>query len=243
MPQANSSRANLFLITLAVLFGAVSVALWSARRCYESRLRQRLWPAMAPDISVLSTPPAGPARTVLLLGDSRVVEWRLPLLAHWRVVNAGGNGLTTGQVRLCAAKLLDEFRPDAVVLEAGINDLKYLGLRPEMASAVVSLALENITAIAGECEKRRCRIVLLETWPAGKPGLARRLVWSRAIPLAVDQLNAQLRSLNSPDRGIRVVDLFQEAGLKPEAACYRDTLHFKPEVYQQLTPALEQDLP
>jgi hypothetical protein len=68
------------------------------------------------------------------------------------------------------------------------------------------------------------------------------LVWSAEIPTAVDELNAQLQSLNWPEGGIRVVDLFKEAGLKPEAGLYRDTLHFKPEVYQRLTPALEKEL-
>jgi hypothetical protein len=36
--------------------------------------------------------------------------------------------------------------------------------------------------------------------------------------------------------------LFKEAGLKPEDGLYRDTLHFKPEVYQRLTSALEREL-
>ena len=38
------------------------------------------------------------------------------------------------------------------------------------------------------------------------------------------------------------MDLFGAAGLKPEPGLYRDTLHFKPEVYQRLTPALEKEL-
>jgi lysophospholipase L1-like esterase len=72
--------------------------------------------------------------------------------------------------------------------------------------------------------------------------LARRLVWSAEIPAAVDALNAQLQKLNAPEQGIRVIDLFKDAGLKPEAGLYRDTLHFKPEVYQRLTPALKKTL-
>ena len=58
----------------------------------------------------------------------------------------------------------------------------------------------------------------------------------------MDSLNAQLQKLNAPEQGIRVVDLFKEAGLKPQAGLYRATLHFKPEVYQRLTPALEREL-
>ena len=227
---------------LAVLSAAMALTVWSARKQYESRLAQQIWPLTAPDIFARSTAPAKAAPTVLLLGDSRMAQWDLPQWTGWRVVNAGTGGLTTGQLRLSAPRLLDEFHPDAVVLEAGINDLKFLGLRPKMASPIVSLATSNLTAVVRECAARRCQVIVLETWPAGQPDLARRLVWNAVIPASVDSLNAKLRLLNAPERGIRVADLFKAAGLKPEAGLYRDTLHFKAEVYQRLTPALEKEL-
>jgi lysophospholipase L1-like esterase len=103
---------------------------------------------------------------------------------------------------------------------------------------MVSLATSNLTAIVNEGAKRHCQVIVLETWPAGQPDWARRLVWNAAIPASVHQLNAELRKLNAPERGIRVVDLFGEAGLE----LYRDTLHFTPETYQRLTPALQNAL-
>lgn len=231
-----------FVPVLVVLSAAIVFEFWSARSRYESQLSQQIWPVVAPEISVVSNSPADFKSTVLLLGDSRMAQWDLPQLAGWRVVNAGAGGLTTGQLRLCAPKLLDEFHPDAVVLEAGINDLKLIGLRREVAPQIISLAASNLTAVVHECAARRCPVIMLETWPAGQPDFVRRLVWSAEIPTAVDALNAQLQKLNAPEQGIRVVDLFKEAGLKPQAGLYRDTLHFKPEVYQRLTPALEREL-
>ena len=242
MPQAKSHRLKWRVLLLAALFAAVVLTYWSARTHYEYRLAQQIWPLTAPDISARTSSPANASPTVLLLGDSRMAQWDLPPWSGWRVVNAGAGGLTTGQLRLCAPKLLDEFHPDAVVLEAGINDLKFLGLRPEMASPIISLAASNLTAVVYECVARRCPVIVLETWPAGQPDRARRLVWNARIPAAVDSLNAQLARLNSPVQGIRVVDLFKQAGLKPEAGLYRDTLHFKTEVYQRLAPALEKEL-
>ena len=150
--------------------------------------------------------------------------------------------MTTGQILLVTPRLLEEYRPDVLVVEAGINDLKFLGLRPGMKSTVASLAASNLTAIASEGVKHHCQVVLLETWPAGRPGWARRLVWNAAIPASVTELNMQLRKLDAPGRGIRVINLLHEAGLKPGAGLSLDTLHFKPEVYEQLTPALEKVL-
>ena len=143
-----------------------------------------------------------------------MAKWDLPQLAHWRVLNAGAPGFTTEQIRLRAAELLDQTHPDVVVMEAGINDLKFLGLRPEIASGVVSLALTNLAAIVDECVRRHCKIIVLTTWPAAKPSLARWLVWNNAVPAGVAQLNRQLLMLDSPKNGICVVDLFEEAGLK-----------------------------
>jgi lysophospholipase L1-like esterase len=242
MPRGKFHRLKWPALALAVLSAAIVFELWSARGRYENQLSRQIWPVAAPQISVVSDSPANFKSTVLLLGDSRMAQWDLPPLAGWRVVNAGAGGLTTGQLRLCAPKLLDEFHPDVVVLEAGINDLKYVGLRTEVAPQIISLAAINLTAVVHECAARHCQVIMLETWPTGKPSLARRLVWNAEIPKAVDSLNAQLQKLNAPEQGIRVVDLFKEAGLKPQAGLYRATLHFKPEVYQRLTPALEREL-
>jgi len=230
------------LLVLAALAAAMVLGFWLARSRYEDELARQIWPTVAPEISVVSNPATNSIPTVLLLGDSRMAQWDLPRLAGWRVVNAGTGGLTTEQIHLCLPKLLDQFHPDAVVLEAGINDLKFIGLHPGRAPEIVSFAAHNLEAIAGECAERHCKVIVLETWPVGKPSLARRLVWSAEIPPAVDELNAQLQSLNRPEGGIRVVDLIKEAGLKPEGGLFRDTLHFNPEVYQRLTPVLEKEL-
>jgi peptidoglycan/LPS O-acetylase OafA/YrhL/lysophospholipase L1-like esterase len=223
---------------LGILLGAAFLLASTLRARYESQLRQQIWPDHVPEISVVLNAAAGLTRTVLLLGDSRMAQWGLPPLAHWHVVNAGTGGLTTGQIRISAPALLDQFHPDVVVLQAGINDLKFLGLRPEMTSQVEPLALSNITAIVDEGVRRHCQCILLTVWPAGKPGLARALVWSDAVPAAVTQLNGQLQMLDSAQKGIHVVDLFKAAGLKPEDEFYGDTLHLKPAAYQRLTPLL-----
>jgi len=227
---------------LAILLAAGFLLVWTLRAGYESRLRQQIWTGRVPETTVISNSPVGLARTVLLLGDSRMAQWGLPQLAQWRVVNAGTAGLTTGQIRLCAPALLDQFHPDVVVLQAGINDLKYLGLRPGMSSHVVSIALSNITATVNEGAQRHCKVILLTTWPAGQLSLARRVVWSEAVSAAVAQFNRQLQMLDSSEKGIRVVDLFKEAGLKPDVEFYRDTLHLNPAAYQLLTPLLKREL-
>jgi lysophospholipase L1-like esterase len=242
MAVAHSRWLTWLAAALAILLAAVFWLVWTLRASYESRLRQQIWTSRVPEPTVISNSPGAVGRTVLLLGDSRMAQWGLPQLAQWRVVNAGTGGFTTGQIRLCAPALLDQFHPDVVVLQAGINDLKFLGLRPGMSSQVVAVALSNITAIVNDTTQRHCQIILLTTWPPGQLSLARRVVWSEAVSAAVAQLNGQLQKLDSAERGIRVVDLFRQAGLKPDVEFYRDTLHLKPEAYHLLTPLLKREL-
>jgi peptidoglycan/LPS O-acetylase OafA/YrhL/lysophospholipase L1-like esterase len=239
--KTDDVRKN-FLVAAGILFVAIFLSALILRGRYKTQLRQQIWPTVAPEISIVSNSPTNFKTTVLLLGDSRMAQWNLPQLSGWRIVNAGTSGLTTGQVVLAAPKLLDEFHPDAVVLEAGINDLKFLGLQPEMSSQIISLALSNCAAIADECVKRHCKIILLKVWPPGKIELARYLVWSPEVSISVAEFNSQLQKLDSPSQKIRVVDLFKEAGLKPQEKFYQDTLHFKPIVYELLTPFLETNL-
>jgi lysophospholipase L1-like esterase len=179
---------------------------------------------------------------VLLMGDSRMAEWGVPDLGRWRVLNAGAPGWTTGQIRQQTRNLLAQFQPDTVVLQAGINDLKFLGVRPALEDSVVALAHSNLVAIVNECVEHRCKVIVLEVWPSGQPTLVRRWIWNKAVASSTDQLNAQLRELNSPERGVWVVDLFQRAGVKPGPEPFRDILHFTTETYQQLTGALRKEL-
>jgi peptidoglycan/LPS O-acetylase OafA/YrhL/lysophospholipase L1-like esterase len=230
------------VLAFVVVIGAAISALFYLWLQYENRLREQIWPATTPEITVVSSAPADSMPTVLFLGDSRMAQWGLPHLSGWRVVSAGAGGLTTAQIEMETGELLNRYHPNAVVLEAGINDLKYLGLKPDMAPQIVSLAMGNLTAIVKECTARHCKAIVLETWPVGLPSLPRRLVWSERIPASVDTLNAQLRLLNAPESGVRVVDLFGEAGLKISPGLFNDTLHFKPEVYEKLTPVLEKEL-
>ena len=81
------------VISLLLILGAF----WLMRARYEHRLRQQIWPTHAPAVSAIASSGGTAVPTVMLLGDSRIAEWGLPPLKHWRVVNAGVGGLTTGQ--------------------------------------------------------------------------------------------------------------------------------------------------
>jgi lysophospholipase L1-like esterase len=155
-----------------------------------------------------------------------------------RVVNAGVPGATTAELRLELPELLDTFQPDCLVLEAGINDLKLLGIRPALSNELVALVFTNLSALVDQGLAQHARVVLLPTWPAASPEPARRPVWSAAIPAAVLSLNQRLAAAMANRENVRVPDLFSRAGITPGKGTYRDALHLRPEIYDQLTPLL-----
>jgi lysophospholipase L1-like esterase len=238
-----SGKTKSFLIQLfilLVLMGLIAVGkFWYKRADYESTLKNQIWPTETPSATINLNSRDESFPTVLFIGDSRMAQWNLPTLTNYSVVNAGTRGFTSDQTAMVTPGLLEKFHPKIAVLEVGINDLKYLGLKPEMRSAIVSLVLSNVTTIATMCGQQQCKLYVLTTWPATEPDWQRWFIWNSTIDESVRELNASLQKLDEPAKGIRVIDLFIQAGLTPNPGMYSDTLHLKPETYEKLNPALE----
>jgi|WetSurMetagenome_2_1015567.scaffolds.fasta_scaffold132506_1 lysophospholipase L1-like esterase len=225
---------------LAALVGLL-VLVFLLRWQYGKELMAKVWPAGPFTIGSVGT--AVPeSRTILLLGDSRISEWDFPQIGGWRVLNAGAGGATTAQLASGCRPLLHQVHPQIVVLQVGINDLKLLGVRPDLARAVIGGCVSNILTIVAECRQSGARVLVMPVWPAGRVSLARRVVWSRAVDPAVAETNARLERLLANQEGVEIIDIFSELtrGLSTgqRQRLYRDTLHLKPETYARLSPLL-----
>jgi lysophospholipase L1-like esterase len=225
--------AGLCLVLLLSLLANLWIGL-EARHLYAQMLIEKIWPA---EMTAAPRPPTEPMTNVLLfLGDSRITDWGEPALPGCQTVNAGMTGASSAEVRLRTAALCAQFHPRAVVVEAGINDLKLLGLRPDLSDAVVGECIKNLRAIASEAARSGAHVFLCEVWPPGPPGGLRRFVWNAAIPAAVTEVNRQLASPANLPPGVRVVDFFPD-GIRAEWR--RDPLHLKPEAYRSATENLQ----
>ncbi|HEY6081251.1 MAG TPA: GDSL-type esterase/lipase family protein, partial [Polyangiaceae bacterium] len=206
--------------------------LWACRELYRREQRVRLhptWPV-----------PAAVARVqeraqVLFLGDSRMQEWPDLPKDRFVTVNAGGGGETTAQILLRAAATLDGVRPELVVLQAGVNDLKTIGVLPDQAKETEAQCLANLSALVELCRERGARVVLVPIFPTSAPSLARRLVWSPEIEAARRRVNAGLRQRFAGAAGVALLD--EQLLSADSAADYRDTLHFGPQAYTKLEAA------
>jgi lysophospholipase L1-like esterase len=224
-------RAILVFHVLAASLAANVGLMLACLDLYRREQLVRLHPTFPVPAAVPRT--AGRAQ-VLFLGDSRMQEWPALPADRFVTVNAGGGGETTAQIRLRAAPVLDAVRPELVVLQAGINDLKTIGALPQLAQEIETKCVANLSALVELCRERGARVVLVPVLPTSRPSLVRRLVWSPEIDAARRRVNRALRQRFSGASGVALLD---ENLLRADATDYRDTLHFRAEAYPKLEAA------
>ena len=225
------------LLVAVLLSGLLA---WQLRLFYEDQLVREVWPTGLVEPTIVAASNGGITPTTLLLGDSRMAQWSLPRPQGGHIVNAGLPGATTARITAAAGKFVERYRPDIVVVQAGINDIKLVGLRPDLRPQVVAEAAANLTRLAEICRSFGSRVIVLLVWPAGEPELLRRPIWNAsAVSDAVTELNMRLRALHAPEKGIVVFDLLTEAGVRP---AYRDALHLTSETYRRMAPILDRKI-
>jgi lysophospholipase L1-like esterase len=189
---------------------------------------------------------AGPGvHRVVFVGDSRIEQWpALPQPTGCQSVNRGSGGETTKQVALRLERDVIRLHPEVAVVQAGINDLKAVGVLPVPEEEIIANCERNLQSIVSQLREGGVGVILMTVLPVGPVELARRPVWSNATLTAVARVNATIRSMGGA--GVTVVDCDPEmmvnGRMNPKYA--RDAFHLTPAGYDALarvvTPALDE---
>jgi lysophospholipase L1-like esterase len=162
-------------------------------------------------------------------------EWPDLPKERFTTINAGGGGETTAQILMRAAPTLEAVKPELVVIQAGINDLKTIGALHELARETEANCLSNLSELVSVARARGARVVLVPILPTTAPSFVRRPIWSSEIDAARRRINATLRQRFANAPGIA---LLSEEVLRADTATdYRDTLHFSNDGYRRLEAA------
>jgi lysophospholipase L1-like esterase len=179
----------------------------------------------------------------MFLGDSRARDWPAPQVPGYRFITRGVGGQTTAQIRERFDAHVKPLSPRVVVLQAGINDLKAIGVLPHRRDEIVADCKVNLRDLVRRARAGGATVVVTTIFPPGAVPLERRTVWSPQIEPAVEEVNADLRTLGGGN-GIVVLDawaLLQDHGrLRDEDAL--DTLHLNSRGYAVLNAELERIL-
>jgi lysophospholipase L1-like esterase len=154
-------------------------------------------------------------------------------------VNRGIGGQTSAQVAGRFDAHVRPLRPQVVVVQVGINDLKMVPFYPEHREDIAAQCIENIRHIVKQSRDVGATVILTTVFPTGRAPLYRRPFWSGDVSIAVSEVNAGIQSLAGPE--VVVLDTFgiladQEGGIRAEYS--RNLLHLAAAGYEVLNEAL-----
>ena len=180
----------------------------------------------------------------LLLGDSRVAQWKpAPEIGSSEFGLVGSSGMTAVQMELATRLLADRLSGKTVVVQIGINDLKAIGYMDRDPEEIISETKRTLASIHRTLKKNEVRVFVSTILPPGPVSLARSPIWSDDIRDAVVAVNEALVSghLMTVDD---VVDFGAILGThrETEAAYSTDTLHLNQSGYKLLDEFLSERL-
>jgi lysophospholipase L1-like esterase len=178
---------------------------------------------------------------VVFFGDSRAAGWASPKNNKREFINRGIGSQTTIQTIQRFPYHISPLKPNIVIVQVGINDLKTIALFPGQKEQIVANCQANIKQIVEASRELGAIVIITTIFPTGEVPLARRPFWSDEIDRSVKETNAYIATLASDE--IIVFDAFsiladsQGKMLKK----YRiDELHINPQGYQVLNEKLAQ---
>lgn len=179
-------------------------------------------------------------KRLVFFGDSRAYDWpEPPGLGSFEVVNRGMISQTSAQVLGRFDEHVAPWRPDVVVVQVGINDLKAIPIFPERQASIIADCDGNIEQIVSRAVDMGATVVLTTIFPHGAVPLERRPFWSSDVDEAIEAVNAFLVSLEGDQ--VLVMDsaaiLADERGLLREEYSV-DLLHLNPAGYEALNEEL-----
>ncbi len=132
---------------------------------------------------------------VVFFGDSRAASWTAPKVNGYEFINRGISSQTSIQTIQRFSEHVRPLKPDVVVVQVGINDLKTVALFPERRQSIVTDCQANIKQIVEESKKLGATVILTTVLPAGEVPLPRKPFWSDDIGKAVKETNAYIATL------------------------------------------------
>jgi lysophospholipase L1-like esterase len=177
--------------------------------------------------------------TVVFFGDSRAANWPAPDLEPFEFINRGVGSQTSEQALGRFEYHIKPLRPQVIIVQVGINDLKTIPLFPGRKGSIIADCEESIGQIVEASTEMGATVVLTTIFPLGKVPIERKPFWSGDVAWAIDEVNEYIRSLEG--KGVIVFDAYAalvgENGII-EPGYSQDLLHLNAAGYERLNHEL-----
>jgi lysophospholipase L1-like esterase len=191
--------AGALAVLLAVSVVGNFVLVEKAQSYFRDMLAIRLDPAGLKTYAADRAKPLAGGPLLVFFGDSRAYMWPEPQEpTGFRIVNHGIGYQTTEQILLRVNEDAVSLHPSAVVLEAGVNDLKTIAEMPDQRAQIVADCEANLSRIVDRLSSSGATVVLVSIFEIGDVSLMKRPFWSEDVSAAVREVNAFLATLAGP---------------------------------------------
>lgn len=182
-----------FLFIILLLFGYIGFLFYKKKYLYYNLLRLDPLEESKINTKLLNTTNSKP--NIWLIGDSRIAHWNKNFLStlHANIVNLGIDGQTSKQVLKRFKNYLEFGKPDWIILEAGINDLKVIGLNKNLCHKIAEECYNNLISIIELSKKNDINVICCNIFPNGNIEFARNLVWNSLIDQEIIKINDKLK--------------------------------------------------
>ncbi len=238
-----STKLGLVLLTLAIALIVSIVLNWAlfarAKQYYIEANRVHLDPLGLSEKPPLISPDHSTAKPVVaFLGDSRAAMWPSPpTLTQFEFVNRGIGGQSSAQALLRFDYDISLARPNVIIIQIGVNDLKNIPILPECKQDIVANCKHNIEQIVSKSSKMGATVILTTIFPVSTVPLARRPFWSPEVDRAIEEINAFLGTLEAPP--VIIFDAYTLlAPQRTAPGIYADELHLDAAGYEMLNDEL-----
>lgn len=185
-------------LLVAALIGDVALVR-IAQGYFRKELGIRLDPAGLKVYAADRARPLAGGPLLVFFGDSRAYMWPDPQEpTGFRIVNHGIGDQTTEQILLRVNEDAVSLHPSAVVVEAGVNDLKTIAEMPEQRTQIVADCEANLSRITERLASTGSTVILVSVFEIGDVSLLKRPFWSEDVSAAIREVNAFLATLAGP---------------------------------------------
>lgn len=235
------ARAALAVLPAALILSVIlNIFLFWRGQLYYLQLNQLRLDPLGLGVYPATSPNPVAQTVIVFWGDSRAAAWTAPeLRPEVTFINRGIGAQTTAQIVGRFTEHVSGLKPDVVILQAGINDLKTIPLFPDEQAAIIANCKANLQQMVALAAQAEADVIVTTIFPLGELPLERRPFWSDEVALAIDEVNQFLYTLESEH--VTILDtariLSNAAGLV-DPSYSQDFLHLNARGYEALNHEL-----
>ena len=182
---------------------------------------------------------------VVFYGDSRAYAWKSPQNDNFQFINRGISGQTSAQILLRFQHHVAPLKPQVIVLQLGVNDLRMLAQTTQTQGDIVNNCKQNIAQLIQQADEINAVVILTTIFPlgAGDVPLKYRPFWTSKSQMEqrINEVNQYLTSLSNRAILLDAHSLLNKQDSQ-KTQYYEDLLHLNSRGYQLLNQELEKIL-